>query len=176
MKNSLSTIICVLLCVAMVAGAVCTGAVRGWSGERGRVLEGMLSPRQQDRAMDAANLATVAARHLPADDPDIVALRSAYTLITTGTDDDADAIRADKSITAAALSLSQRLPQLDSYQRSSRDKAYVSALTRSLSDAEATGSARSFSAAAADFNQRLQSSPTGMLAMLLGVKPLQGLE
>lgn len=176
MKKFLSTIICVLLFVAMVAGAVCSGAVRGWSGERDRVLDALLSPQQKERAMDAANLATVAARHLPADDADVLALRDAYQVITSDAPADDAAVRADAAITAASASLAQRLPQLASYQASSRDKAYVTTLTRTLSDATATDNARSFAASAADFNQRLQSSPTGMLAMLLGVKPLQGLE
>ena len=80
--------ICILLTVVMAAGAVCIGAVRGWTGERDAALgvfseSGSLGSELQNRAMDAANLAVVASRHLSGD-ADVALLRSAHKTITDG--------------------------------------------------------------------------------------------
>lgn len=175
MKDSLSTFFCILLTIAMVAGAVCIGAVRGWVNEQDAALNasaigGELSEPQRIRAMDAANLAVVAARHLPTQDPDVTTLKSAYTTIC---ESDASAIeraQADASISIVAASLAERLPQLASVQASQRDQAYISSLTRSLS--QPTTFAEDYAAAIEDYNTRLNNSLTGKLAILLGVEPI----
>lgn len=174
MKNTLSTILCVLLTIAMVAGAACIGAVRGWSSEREAALgtlsqSGAMAESLQARAMDAANLAVVAARHLT-DDADVAALRTAYETITDGKAPADEIARADAAISAAAASLAANLPGLTSVQASARDQVYISTLTRTLS--ESTGSASAYASAIEDYNARLTSSLTGKLAMLLGVEPL----
>ena len=69
MKNNLTGALCVVLAVVLAAGAVCLGSYRGWSGERSQVLEalnreGDMAQALQSRAMDAANLAVVASRHV----------------------------------------------------------------------------------------------------------------
>lgn len=177
MKDTLTTILCVLLTIAMVAGAVCIGAVRGWNGEQRDTLRilsagGELNEPLRLRAMDAANLAVVASRHLT-DDPDVIALRQAYSTVCKVNSSAADRAQADAAISAAAASLARKLPELSSVQASQRDQAYISALTRTLS--QPTGSADAFSAAVEDYNRRLQSSLTGKLAMLLGVEPIPAL-
>ena len=178
MKNNLTGALCVVLAVVLAAGAVCLGAYRGWSGERSQVLEalsreGELAQSLQNRAMDAANLAVVASRHVKEGDEgyaDAAALREAYAAMTSGSADAAAMARADAAISAAAARLAVLLPELSSVQASPRDQAYISTLTRTLS--EDAGAADAFAAAVQDYNARLTGSLTGRLAMLLGVEPL----
>ena len=175
MKGILLTILCVVLALALVVFAVGSGAVRGWSGEREQALNTLrhstdMAALLQNRAMDAANLAVVAARHLDAAYPDLLTLRKAYTVLTDTAAQPADVAAADAALTQAAAALAQALPPLASVQADERDQVYISTLTRSL--AEGTGAADAFANAAADFNRRLAASPTGQLAMFLGVEPL----
>lgn len=174
MKNTITNVLCVVLVAAMVAAAVGIGAVRGWNGQREQALTalsetGELGAAVQVRAMDAANLAVVAARHLT-DDPDVAALRSAYSTICGGSAEPAQLAVADDAISAAAASLAEKLTGMDSVQRSERDRVYISSLTRTLS--ETSGASVAYTAMMEDYNTRLAASPTGRLAMLLGVKPL----
>ena len=178
MKNNLTGALCVVLAVVLAAGAVCLGAYRGWRGERSQVLEtlnreGDMAQALQSRAMDAANLAVVASRHVKEDDEgyaDAAALREAYAAMISGSADAAAMARADAAISAAAARLAALLPELPSVQASPRDQAYISTLTRTLS--EDAGAADAFAAAIRDYNARLTGSLTGRLAMLLGVEPL----
>lgn len=178
MKNNLITALCIVLALALACGAVCLGAYRGWSGERSQVLEalsreGKLALSLQNRAMDAANLAVVASRHVKEGDAasgDVAALREGYAVLTGENADAAAIARADAAISGAASRLAAVLPELPSVQASPRDQAYISTLTRTLS--EDTGAAAAFAGAVRDYNARLTGSLTGRLAMLLGVAPL----
>lgn len=177
MKNTLSTLLCILLVIAMVAGAVCIGAVRGWSGEREAVLadasgKGASAEWLQYRAMDAANLAVVASRHFD-NDPDVAALRSAYDTIIHANGNPYAVAQADAAITQAAINLAAKFTQLDLPEHD-RDYVYMSTLTRALS--EYSSSLDNYTNAIVDYNQRLEESLTGKLAMALGVKPLTGME
>lgn len=175
MKNRLSIILSCLLCAALAAAAVCIGAYRGWSAEREEALtalttDGEMHALLETRAMDAANLAVVAARHLPADDEELSALRAASALMLSGTAGPEELLLADDALTAAALQLADELPGLASVQASTRDRAYVSMLTGTLGPK--TGLAQRCAELVEGFNQRLTSELTGRLAMMLGVSPL----
>ena len=175
MKNTLTTILCVLCAIALAAGAVCLGAYRGWSREREAALhtvsaDGELSTALEERAMDAANLIVVASRHLPEGDADLTSLKEVRAVLTDTSATAADKTRADAQLTALAEKLASSLPLLDSVQGSARDQVYISTLTRTL--AQGTDSAAAYAAAVQRFNDRLSASLTGRLAMLLGVKPL----
>ena len=175
MKNTLSTILCVLLTIALVTAAVCIGAVRGWVNEQNATLQGFsagseLSEAQRIRGMDAANLAVVASRHLTAKDPDVALLQHAYTVICKSDASALECAQADASISIAAASLAERLPEMDSVQASQRDQVYISTLTRTLS--QSTTFAADYAASIEDYNRRLNASLTGKLAMLLGVNPI----
>lgn len=177
MKAHLSTILSIVLCVVLVAAAVCIGAVRGWSDDRSEVLnalsaDGEMRALLETRAMDAANLAVVAARHLPADDADLTALREASALMLSNAAQTEQLLQADDVITDAALRLADELPALSTVQSSRRDRAYVSMLTGTLS--KKTALSHRYTLLVEDFNQRLSSSLSGKLAMLLGVDPLPG--
>ena len=175
MKNTLSTVIAVVLCVLLVAVALCIGTVRGWSAERGDVLNALTSGGEmhalmENRGMDAANLAVVAARHLAADDEDLLSLRSASALLLSGTEDAQALLEADRVITDVAVRFAEDLPGLASVQASTRDKAYVSMLTSTLG--KKTGLTHTYTRLVEDFNQRLTTTLSGKVAMLLGVDPL----
>lgn len=174
MKNTLSTILCVLLTIALVAGAVCIGAVRGWHGEMMTTLQSLsaaseLSEPLRNRAMDAANLAVVARRHL-GEDPDVVSLSQAYFTVCRTNASAAELALADTAISVAAASLADKLQGLDSVAASQRDQVYISTLTRNLS--QDLGSAETYTQAIEDYNRRLTTSLTGKLAMLLGAEPI----
>ena len=175
MKAKLSNILFVLLCIALLVASLCMGAVRGWSMERRDVLaslaeSGELRTQLEYRGMDAANLAVVAARHLPADDADLVALRDASTTLLGDTEDVQALLEADAAITAIARSFAEELPLLPSVAASKRDTTYVRTLTEALGKKNSLTHA--YSMLTDDFNQRLTTSLSGKLAMLLGVDPL----
>lgn len=174
MKKTLTTILTVILTVALLAAAISVGAVRGWGSERAKVLglisqDGELSQQLGERAMDAANLAVVAARHLSENDSALQALYSCRDIFMAA--DDAYALaQADTALTQLASLLCNKLMILESVQKSRRDQVYISTLTRALADS--TSLSQTYADKAADFNRRLNASLTGKLAMLLGVKPV----
>ena len=70
----------------------------------------------QHRGYDAANLAVVAARHLPADDGVLAALREGSRTLLSGTEDMALLLSADDEVTNAAMRLADSLPALSTVQ------------------------------------------------------------
>ena len=175
MKQTLMTILSVALCVVLLTGAVCLGAVRGWRSEREAAFAtlsdgGSLTEDLAERAMDAANLAVVAARHLPAEDPALAALRDAQRVLQDASASVKEIIAADSALTAVAAELASALPALESVQNSARDQAYVATLTGILS--AQTGAAELYRAQIVAFNDRMNASLTGKLAMFCGVEPL----
>ena len=175
MKIRLSTILSVILCIVLVCAAVCIGVVRGWSADREAALtaltaDGEMYTQLENRAMDAANLVVVAARHLPENDADLTALRGASRELLSGNAGTEALMRADAVITDVALRFASELSQMDSVMASTRDKAYISMLTSSLG--KKSGLAYSYNLLVEDFNARLGGTLSGRLAMLLGVAPL----
>lgn len=175
MKTSLSTLLCVVLCVILTVCALCLGSVRGWNAEREAALnalssEGELHRQLEHRAMDAANLSVVVARHVPADHAYLTELALIRRTLEGAKSTIEDLAQADSALTALALIIGQELSQTASVQSSARDQAYLATLTRTLG--EATGMADSYAARVEDYNERLTSSLTGRLAMLLGVEAL----
>ena len=176
MKSVLTTILCVALTLALVTGAVGIGAVRGWNTERNDALQALTSNEElaaslQERAMDAANLAVVTARHLPETDDDLSALRSACAVLTDPASATPDLIHASADISEAAASLATRLPELESVKASQRDQVYIRTLTRVLSEEDDLTA--HYMQSVAGFNHRLTTTLTGQLAMLLGVQPIE---
>lgn len=175
MKIRLSNILFALLCIMLLGASLCIGAVRGWSMERSEVLSslgesGELRMQLEYRGMDAANLAVVAARHLPAHDANLVALRQASGVLLSGNDDVQALLEADAAITDVARAFATQLPLLPTVAASQRDTTYVCTLTSALGKMNSL--THTYSVLTEDFNQRITSSLTGRLAMLLGVDPL----
>jgi len=175
MKISIGNIVTVIICIVLLVAAVCVGAVRGWSDERSAALSALTSTgdmrtQLEYRGMDAANLAVVAARHLPAEDAALAALRKASSTLLSDTDDVNRILEADAAITDAALRLADTLPGLATVQASDRDRTYISMLTATLG--KKSSITHSYTLLVEDYNERLTTSLTGKLAMLLGVSPL----
>lgn len=178
MKGKLSTALCVMLCALLLILALAVGAVRGWAQEREEAARDAdyallvsAEERMADFAMDAANLAVVAQRHLPKGHPDVQALQDAFTAYKRLSDQGVEAaMPVLREAAEAAARLSVSLPQLESVRQSARDTAYVSTLCAALASApDVTSATQSHYE---QFNQRMEASFTGRLAMLLGVKPL----
>ena len=175
MKIKLSNILFVLLCIVLLAASVCMGVVRGWSRERSGILSalaenGDLRIQLESRGMDAANLASVASRHLPTDHADLLALLNASGTLLGDYSDVHEILVADASITMIARRFSQELPALPSVQACTRDQTYICTLTELLGNRDDL--ANSYVQMINDFNQRMSASPTGRLALFFGVELL----
>ena len=174
MKKTLLNILCGILCAALVIGALCIGAVRGWEQERGNALrtlsEGELSASLEERAMDAANLIVVISRHLNASDERLTRLQELRATLSSQASADA-LVQADAELSTLVSRLEQELPELASVQASARDQAYISTLTRTLS--ESSDLSEAYATIVQSFNNRLINSPTGWIARLLGVRIIE---
>ena len=90
MKRNLPTGACVLIALALVAFGLIYGTLTGYGEERAQVEalwsgENGLSDVLSYRGADGLNLCVVARRHLPQDDPDVLALEeSAGALRSSG--------------------------------------------------------------------------------------------
>lgn len=176
MKIRLTHVLSLLLCLVMIAAAVCIGAVKGWQDERAGAVAGVLT---QDglaadltgRALDLGSLTVVASRHLPAEDSDLAAMRSLAASLTRSVDDLSALMAGHDEVTAAVPAFAERLLALPGMKASARDRAYV----RSLKDSLCTdpGLNAACERAFADFNNRMEASLIGRLAMLLGVEKLE---
>ena len=176
MKNILTTALAVLTAIVLTVGAVCLGAVNGWRSEREKALmpgkaNAGIMELLDIRAMDAANLAVVASRHLPEDDKQLLLLKEAQSVLKKGSGSVQELAAMDELITDIAADFSKTLPELASVKASQRDQVYITMLTRTL--AEGQSAAALFRSAADDFNTRLNANLTGKLAMLLGVAPIE---
>lgn len=176
MKIRLSHVLSLLLCLAMVAAAVCIGAVRGWQDERAAAVAAVLADPETsaaltDRALDLHNLTVVAARHLSETDGDLTALRDAASVLCSGPDDLSAFLAAHELITSSVPGFAERLLALPGVQASTRDRALIRSLAASLSSDP--GLQHKCHLAFSDFNSRIRGSLTGKLAMCLGVTPLE---
>ena len=162
-----------VIMIVLVIGSVLFGAYRGWSGEKARVdetytgLESML----QTRVETAYNVLAVARRYLPETDSafqkvamDRDQLENPYaTLHRKAT--------ANEDLSRDAAALLKALGDMDAVKRDSRDSMYVNNyLPQMLSESEAKTAGAVYNQAAAEFNKRLNSTFSGFLAKILGVK------
>lgn len=175
MSEKVKTVLSWLLCAVLIGCALCVGFTRDWQKQRAEVLNALtqdsaLVEQLQNRAMDAANLAVVVARHLDQEDAALGVLKEASSLLLSGETKPEVLLAADESLTRAAASLRETLLPLPSVRASARDQAYISMLTRTLSEGADIASA--YRTLAEDFNHRLNGSATGAIARLLGVHPL----
>ena len=174
MKQTLLNILCGILCAALIIGALCIGAVRGWEQERANTLQalstGELAPSLKERAMDAANLAVVVSRHLDASDPRLTRLQELRALLSSDASSDM-LVQADAELSTLIDKLAEELPQLASLQASARDQAYLSTLSRTLR--ESTELTEAYAIIVRNYNNRLINSPTGWIARLLGVSVIE---
>ena len=168
----------IVIMVILIAGGVVYGAYSGWTDERALVnetragLESML----QTRVESAYNVLAVAKRHLPEDDEAyqrVVRDRNDLESSSKDADDMAQKAKANDALTADAAALLDKLAQLDSVKKDSRDNMYVTSyLPQMLAQSEQKTVGAAYNQAAADFNSRMNGTFSGWLARsFLGIKP-----
>ncbi len=169
----------IAIMVILMAAGVVIGAYRGWSSERALVnetragLESML----QTRVESAYNVLAVAKRHLPEDDEAYLRVVRDRNDLEGGSnpawDNLSQKAKANDALTVDAAALLDKLAQLDSVKKDSRDNMYVTSyLPQMLAQSEQKTAGAAYNEAAADFNGRMNKTFSGWLArMLLGIKP-----
>lgn len=177
MKRTLSTGVCALIALALVAFGLIYGVSRGYADERARAQalwegENGLSSVLSYRGADGLNLCAVARRHLPADDADLLALESSARALR-GSGGPAEKKRSDDAMTAAFAAVAQKLEALPGFQSSARDRGYLDMLEADLSALGASAAASAYNQAAAAYNELLDAPLTGALARLLGAQPCE---
>ena len=81
---------------------------------------------------------------------------------------------ANAQLTDSVSDLLRYLSTLDSVQQDSRDKKYVeSYLPQMMEQSEEKTAGANYNSAARDFNNKLNSTFSGFLAKLLGIKPAE---
>ncbi|HIS41851.1 MAG TPA: hypothetical protein IAC11_03105 [Candidatus Limiplasma pullicola] len=177
MKRNLSTGVCVLIALALVAFGLTYGTLTGFGDERAQVEalwsgENGLSDVLSYRGADGLNLCVVARRHLPQDDPDVLILEeSAGALRSSG--GAAAKKEADTALEAAFEAVARKLESSGSFQASERDQRYLSMLEADLNSLGASQAVDTYYRAASAFNDLLAAPLTGALARLLGVSPCE---
>ena len=165
-----------VLMIVLVVLSVGFGAYRGWSQERAKVeetrvgLESMLRTRVES----AYNVLAVARRHLSAGDDGLRQVETAKDTLESAQSSLSDKARANAQLTDSVSGLLSRLAGLESVQNDGRDKMYVvSYLPQMMEQSEEKTASATYNSAAEDFNTRLNSSFSGWLARLLGIKPAE---
>lgn len=177
MKRNLSTGVCVLIALALVAFGLTYGTLTGFGDERAQVEalwsgENGLSDVLSYRGADGLNLCVVARRHLPQDDPDVLILEeSAGALRSSG--GAAAKKEADAALEAAFEAVARKLESSATFQASERDRRYLSMLEADLNSLGASQAVSTYNRAASGFNDLLAAPLTGSLARLLGVSPCE---
>lgn len=179
MKEKLSSVFSMALCVVLVCAAIAVGVRGGWMDERNSITALAGQYKLVDDAADDAlndfviscyNLSVVAARHLPADDPRIADLRNAYLHVAN--DELAEVNASNQKAVEASRSLAEELPAMESVKNSAADMYYVTKLTRKTAEAP-DGVVNAVTDKIAAFNKKLSGSLMGRLASLLGVRPIE---
>jgi hypothetical protein len=165
-----------VLMVILVVLSIGFGAYRGWSQERAKVeetyagLESMLRTRVES----AYNVLAVAGRHLSADDPSLQAVASLRDALETAGNPLAVKANSNERLSSTVTELLSHLAALDSVQRDSRDKWYVeSYLPQMMEQSEEKTAGANYNSAAREFNQKLNSTFSGFLAKLMGIRPAE---
>ncbi len=169
----------IAIMVILIAGGVVYGAYRGWTGERALVNETRagLDSMLQTRVESAYNVLAVARRHLPEDDEAYLRVVRDRNDLEGGSnpawDNLSQKAKANDALTVDAAALLDKLAQLDSVKKDSRDNMYVTSyLPQMLAQSEQKTAGAAYNEAAADFNGRMNKTFSGWLArMLLGIRP-----
>ena len=167
-----------VLMLILVVGSVLFGAYRGWSEERARVNETYkgLECMLQTRVESAYNVLAVAKRHLPEDDEAYKRVVRDRNDLEGGSnpawDNLSQKATANEALTRDAAALLNKLAEMDSVKRDSRDNMYVTSyLPQMLAQSEEKTAGAVYNQAAAEFNSRIKGTFSGLLARtLLGFK------
>ena len=170
--KKLSTGLCVLMAIALVAFGVVYGTWSGYREERAQVEElltmenGMMDVLAY-RAADGLNLCAVAKRHLNAEDE---ALKTLESISRAQQQAQSFQPEMDAQLTAALETVIAKLMAADTFAQSARDQRYLAMLQADLASLRNSEVVQAYNRAAEAFNTRLQSPLTGSFAMLLGIE------
>ena len=164
-----------LLMVILVVLSVGFGAYRGWSQERAKVeetsagLESMLRTRVES----AYNVLAVARRHLDAGDEAMRRVASDRDSLENAAAM-AQRSQANDARTQDVNALLEKLSALPTVQSDSRDSWYVSQyLPQMMAQSEEKTAGANYNSAARELNLKLNSTFSGFLAKLMGIRPAE---
>lgn len=174
MNWKLPTWLCIVIAVVLVAGGLAYGTWSGYREDRARVdelltMENGLMDVLWYRAADGINLSTVAKRHLPAQDEDLLALENGSRQQQMTAEVRASA-SLDQAVAEAFAAVSAKLKETASFQQSQRDQRYLEMLTADWNSLHASSAVTAYNSAAAAFNRKLDAPVSGSLARLLGIE------
>ena len=177
MKRNLPAGMCALIALALVAFGLIYGTLTGYGDERAQVEalwsgENGLSDVLSYRGADGLNLCVVARRHLPQDDPAVLALEQSAGALRSAADIAAKK-EADVALESAFEAVARKLESSATFQASERDRRYLSMLEADLNSLGASQAAATYNRAASAFNDLLAAPLTGALARLLDVSPCE---
>lgn len=161
-----------LAMLVLIVGATVYGAYRGWSREFDAVQEmsGSIDRMLASRVETANNILAVAARHLPAGDEAVAALKADRDALS-GDDKLSKKAAANTRLTDDAQAVLDKLRALPAVQNDKRDLMYAqSLLPQMLSESGELTAQNDYNRAARSFNERLDGSLfSGRIARLCGV-------
>lgn len=174
MNWKLPTWLCILITIVLVTGGLAYGTWSGYREDRAAVeelltMENGLMDVLGYRAADGINLCTVARRHLPAQDEDLLTLENCSRQQLQTAEVRASA-SLDYAVAEAFAALSAKLKETTSFQQSQRDQRYLDMLTADLNSLHASSAVKAYNSAAVEFNQKLDAPVSGDLARLLGIE------
>ena len=163
--------------ILLIVFGLFIGAYRGWNAERAEVsaayqtLEEMLLTR----AETAANILTVASRHLSAGDEQMKLVADERDILKNKNRSMGEKADANTRLATDANALLQKLAALDTVKADARDNMYVTAmLPQMLDDSGKYVTQTAYNQAAQAFNKRFGDNfISGTLARVLGITPAQ---
>lgn len=164
-----------LIMVVLLVFSIGFGAYRGWNTERALVNETYagLETMLHTRVESAYNVLTVAGRHLEAGDALMQQVAKDRDTLE-GKKSLKEKAAANEHLTADAAALLQKLSEMESVQRDSRDAMYVSSyLPQMLAESESLTAKANYNTAAREFNASLNRSVSGWIARLMGIGPAE---
>lgn len=173
-RRSTAVLALVIMLVLMTA-AVAWGAWKGWKAQSDEVQQTLssLTSVLQARYEAGNNVLTVAARHLPGSDPAVTSLAEQVKKLKQPIPLEEKA-QANARLGQDAQDILTRLAALDSLKRDERDLSYVAQLLpQALEQSAIWADEAAYNTAAAGYNKRLQTTFSGFVAQLLGIRPAQ---
>lgn len=163
--------------ILLIVAGLFVGAYRGWNAERAEVSAAYQSLEEMlvTRAETAANILTVASRHLDAGDEQMKAVAAERDTLKNKNKGMKEKADANARLSADANALLQKLTALDTVKNDARDNMYVTAmLPQMLDDSGKYIAQTAYNQAAQAFNKRFGDNfISGTLARVLGIKPAQ---
>lgn len=174
MKETVSTAFIVLLSAVLVLFGIFYGAYHGWSNEYEQVqaafeADNGLNTELAYRGNNAANLKTVALRHIAKDEAALVEIENARNKLMDTQLPLSQRYQANIAMEDSMQKLMAKLRSIESVKQSERDLAYLNMIEMDMANL-AKDSAANYNQLAKEYNSMLANAPSGLLARILGVR------